>query len=339
MAANEIEKIDDNKVVSVLPSNNEIKPIEIRSAFDIDPRQFKAGLARRGKNRDALMKWLEEALVEGVDYGRIHVVKKDKCPAGNNCTNKYHFSKPSLWKSGAEKISGMLGLRATWPNIDAELEHVRDGKPVILLKCQLVGLSGSIVSEGVGARNIGQDGGDPNKALKMAKKSSLIDSVLNAGGLSEAFTQDIEDMPPEGFSDDARPDPYQSGQTRIDSAFGGVNKPVETHCPIGQFKGKPWAEVDDGYLNWIIINIDDKPDLVAAAKREIGGRSVETQAATVLRRDTATAAPMKKLADYAREVTVAKHIDELIAIRDDLPTEYEPALRTFMVTREAELTK
>src|SRR5690606_15572985 len=50
------------------------------------------------------------------------------------------------------------------------------------------------VAEGIGARSVQQDNGDLNKALKMAGKSAHIDATLRMAGLSEVFTQDLEDM-------------------------------------------------------------------------------------------------------------------------------------------------
>ena len=51
-----------------------------------------------------------------------------------------------------------------------------------------------IAAEGTGARRIAQDNGDINKSLKMAEKSAHIDATLRVAGLSELFTQDLEDM-------------------------------------------------------------------------------------------------------------------------------------------------
>ncbi len=314
--------------------------VEIRSTFDIKPSTFKAGLERRGKNRTALMEWIRSALVEGTDFGRIHVIKKDQCPDGKYCSNPYHFSKPSLWKSGAEKIAGMMGMRSTWPNLDDEMAIARrgDGK-FLMLKCQLVDSGGNVVSEGIGARAIDQDYGDVNKAFKMAKKSSLIDAVLNAGGLSEVFTQDVEDMPPESFPDDGGSDPYQKGEDRIDHAVPRNAKPVSTHCPIGkEWKGVPWTEVDSGFLEWIIAKIDDKPDIVAAAQKEWESRSVETEGATERRNQTRLDTPGKSMADYARAITNATTVDQLTVIRDELQgSDLEPGLRTYLAAREIEL--
>lgn len=316
---------------------SEPAPIAIRSAFDVTPRDFKRALERRKKNRDALMEWIRESLVEGADFGRLHVVKKDVCNKGRHCDNDYHFSKPSLWKSGAEKIHGMLGLRAHWPELEAEVEALKKGQKLIVLRCILLDQAGNTVAEGVGGRSLDQDYGDINKAIKMAKKSGLIDAVLNAGGLSEIFTQDVEDMDPELVAQ-GNPDPMQPAQDRIDTAIPRSKRyPLETHCPIGrEWKNTPWDQVEDSFLYWIVNNIDDKPDLAARAKRALADRSVDSQE-RVARRAEARKNPGKKLADWARDLTMAKSYDELVAITDDLPPEFEPSLRKYIQTRGNEL--
>ncbi len=175
---------------------------QVTSWMDGEPEELQAAIDRRQENRQKLLDWIKGQLKDGTDFGRIHFVKKEVCPDGARCTNKAHFSKPSLWKAGAEKIAGMLGFRAMWPELQAELGHIRADVKVICLRCQLLDQAGRIVSEGVGSRALDQDYGDVNKALKMAKKSGLIDAVLNAGGLSEVFTQDM--------SDEDSPEPYMT---------------------------------------------------------------------------------------------------------------------------------
>ena len=72
------------------------------------------------------------------------------------------------------------------------------------------GLISSAAADGVGARSLKQDYGDINKSLKMAEKSAHIDATLRMAGLSEVFTQDIEDMihgqKLETKTENARPD-------------------------------------------------------------------------------------------------------------------------------------
>ncbi|MFH1985244.1 MAG: hypothetical protein ABIL58_25685 [Pseudomonadota bacterium] len=170
--------------------------------LDMPVERFSAALERREDNRKALLRWIQSNLQIGVDYGQIHVVGKDKCRLASEgkaheCINPRHWSKPSLWKPGAEKICGMLGLIPRFPNLKEYESAALRGEDlkVILLKCELHTGSGFVAAEGTGARRIAQDSGDINKSLKMAEKSAHIDATLRVAGLSELFTQDLEDMP------------------------------------------------------------------------------------------------------------------------------------------------
>ena len=154
----------------------------VGNPLDLPAEQFQQGLQRRKQNRVALLAWIRDALVEGVDYGQIPTRRGP--------------SKPSLWKPGAEKICGMLGITVHLPTLHdyeqaalrgAELSHV-------ILRCELHDSAGRVVADGVGARSLKQDGGDLNKTLKMAAKSAHIDATLRLAGLSEVFTQDLEEM-------------------------------------------------------------------------------------------------------------------------------------------------
>ena len=42
--------------------------------LDLPAETFQAGLDRRKQNRSSLMAWIREALIEGSDFGKIHVV-------------------------------------------------------------------------------------------------------------------------------------------------------------------------------------------------------------------------------------------------------------------------
>lgn len=185
----------------VIPAG-ESTAIAIRSAspFDGNVVEFKQALARRGENRSALIAWVREALVDGVDYGAI------KRSNGS-------MTKPSLRKPGAEKICGMLNVIPTFPTLKEYEQLALQGIPIdqIILRCHLLSMTGEVLADGVGARSMKQDSGDLNKALKMACKSAHIDATLRMGGLSEIFTQDLEDMPKESFDgqQESRPAPRQ----------------------------------------------------------------------------------------------------------------------------------
>jgi len=150
--------------------------------LDMPTQDFQAGLERRKANRRVLMDWIKSALIKDQDYGAILINGKP--------------SKSSLFKPGAEKICGMLGIIPTFPNIHRYEEMALSGNEIktIILKCELTTSDGKVIASGIGARQVGQDNGDINKALKMSSKSAHIDATLRAAGLSEIFTQDIEDM-------------------------------------------------------------------------------------------------------------------------------------------------
>jgi hypothetical protein len=40
-------------------------------------------------------------------------------------------------------------------------------------------------------------------------------------------------------------------------------------CPIGKFKGKPWSQVDAGFLGWMLRQPTMEEDLKWNARREI----------------------------------------------------------------------
>jgi len=199
------------------------------TVFDQNAGDFRGALARRGDNRKTLISWVREALVEGTDFGRIHVVKKDKCQLGRNCKNDSHFSKPVLFKPGSEKICGMLGVTPTFPRLHEYEQMVIEGREIlhIIMRCHIVSAGGVVVSDGIGARSLVTDSGDLNKSLKMACKSAVIDATLRMAGLSEIFTQDLEDMKAtENATADEQPEPGtdRSASKPSPQATGGAGQ-------------------------------------------------------------------------------------------------------------------
>lgn len=224
------------------------------SPMERDPKDFAKSLEVRGVNRATLVRWLKDALKTPIDYGRIHFVKKQTCNAGANCTNPTHFTKDTLFKPGAQKICGMLGVTPVYPNLARYEEAAMAGQEVksIILRCTIVALDGSPLAEGVGARSLSQDYGDLNKALKMAAKSALIDATLALGGLSEIFSHPDQPPPP----------------------TGGGEEPDPAIVQWGQFKGTPWAEVSTKYLEGVIGHPKPPSSMKNAAKAELDRRAV-----------------------------------------------------------------
>lgn len=188
--------------------------------LDLPADIFKEGLDRRKQNRAALMAWVRDALIDGLDFGRIHVANR-RCSAGKDCQNPAHFSKPSLFKAGAEKICGMLGLTVRYPTLHDYEKAALNGTQLnqIIIRCEIVDASGRAVADGVGARIVSQDNGDINKALKMAEKSAHIDATLRMAGLSEVFTQDLEDMMQLRAAES-----IQQAETVLNNGFEGITK-------------------------------------------------------------------------------------------------------------------
>ena len=173
--------------------NSAIEPFP-SSPIDMPPDTFEKGIKRRHKNREVLLQWIKENLKHQADLGQIHF--NENCPYAHNgsadlCTDPSHWSKPVLWKSGAEKIIGVLGLSVHFPNLnqfEMAAAHKQELNQIIL-KCQLKTHGGTVISEGVGARSIEQDGYDLNMALKMAAKTAVIDATVRACGLTNVFGQ------------------------------------------------------------------------------------------------------------------------------------------------------
>jgi hypothetical protein len=259
-----VEALD--KPPAVLTPDGELVPLSEFQApavswLDSDPEQLRKALARRSENRQSVIGWIWDNLVDGTDFGRIHVVKNCDDQKRKACTNPNHFSKPSLWKPGAEKIVGMLNMRAEWPELVDTLDAAThpDAKTVAL-RCVLHDQHGNVVSEGAGARSLEREYFDLNKAIKMAKKSSLIDAVLNAAGLSEVFTQDAEDR------DETAPDAHidATGQKMLtdvaERLFGDAANEVLTALARRRFNFSDgdWTRIPAWRLQDAIRSLEEK---------------------------------------------------------------------------------
>jgi len=153
----------EQKSTEIVPVKNEI----VKNDADID------GFIAK---RQAFITKVNSICVEGKDY---HVIQGRK----------------SLAKGGAEKIASIFHWKATFSKDTESLEMLGIKEGLVAFKCSLV--NGDFVGEGRGAASLSKNSGDPNKTLKMAQKSAFIDAVLRASGLSDFFTQDLEDMPRE----------------------------------------------------------------------------------------------------------------------------------------------
>ena len=120
--------------------------------------------------------------------------------------------RPSLWQPGAQVLDTLHGYAPTFTLMD-KIEDWEKGFFNLRYLCRIIRRrDGKIVGEGVGSCNSkekkyrtavyhGEDEGKPvdprdnvNTYDKMAVKRAHIAGTLNATGLSDIFTQDVEDM-------------------------------------------------------------------------------------------------------------------------------------------------
>ena len=126
------------------------------------------------------------ALKRDVDFGVIPKTKK-----------------PSLYKSGAEKVAMAYGLFQHYA-IESRIENADPKSPLFYycVKCSLVKLvSGQeyVFTSGYGSANTSEKRNGFNSAfdaangtLKMAQKRALVAAALSISGMSDAFSQDME---------------------------------------------------------------------------------------------------------------------------------------------------
>ena len=101
--------------------------------------------------------------------------------------------KKSLAKGGAEKLASIYNLIATFEKDKESLDMLGNVKGLIAFVCTLSKF-GVIAGQGRGSDTLERNQNDPNKALKMTQKRAFVDAVIRTTGLSDIFTQDIEDM-------------------------------------------------------------------------------------------------------------------------------------------------
>lgn len=164
-----------------------------------DPERLAAQLDTYKKARAIFLAWVKETLVPGQDWMLLH---RDSCRTKEvrdqiGCPNC--GAKATLLKPGAEKITGALHWIPSFSRDQDTWEMLGSVKGVLAYKCVLKDqITGQPVGEGRGTRNVAQDGGVENTAVKMASKSAFVDSVIRAAGLSEIMTQDLEDLTRQG---------------------------------------------------------------------------------------------------------------------------------------------
>jgi hypothetical protein len=177
--------------------------------------------------QEATRALVKDALKEGRDYGMIPGIDK-----------------PSLLKPGAERVSLAFGCSTRFRIVEREVDHdrvvqwvkrkkifegpkearrfVRDeetngtslGLYRYVVECEIVHReSGQVVGACLGtcssmeSKYIDRPRDTENTILKMAEKRAMVGATLTTFGLSEQFTQDVEDLPRQSSDGDDEPAP------------------------------------------------------------------------------------------------------------------------------------
>lgn len=99
----------------------------------------------------------------------------------------------SLAKGGAEKLASIFNLVASF-TVDKDTMSLLPVTGMVAYVCDLKDREGNARGQGRGADVLGRNQNDPNKTIKMAQKRAYIDAIIRATGLSDIFTQDMEEM-------------------------------------------------------------------------------------------------------------------------------------------------
>ena len=200
-----------NNIIA-LPVENRDELLENRDELSVVP-QFAITLNEARERIALLQSFVRDMMIPDVDFGLIPGCKK-----------------PSLYKSGAEKLTDIFGFSKRFE----VLNRVEDWDKKIFhyeVKAILVNKrTGMVEAEGLGSccnkekKYQFQDAYNIiNTLLKMAKKRAFVDAVLSATRSSGIFTQDIEDI--SGNNGDI-PKETEKQTVKAIPTSGGVDTPV-----------------------------------------------------------------------------------------------------------------
>lgn len=178
------------------PIKAEIIPRNAPRSGMVSATQLRKQMQRDEDIRKVIDEYIKNNMVAGKDYGSIEVKK------GTGI-----MSKPSLFKPGAEKFCGLFKIRPIFRKDIDTVDMLGNTPGIIAYVCDLVDSRGQVIGEGRGTAKADINGGDfdINKQVKIAQKRAQVDAVLRAGGLSDFFTQDMEDMPAQSKQQSSTP--------------------------------------------------------------------------------------------------------------------------------------
>jgi hypothetical protein len=189
----------------------------------VDTSMSVADLKRRLEVYDAVRTAAVERLKEGTDYGKPY----DGAP------------KPCLLKPGAEKLSAFFGFCVEV----ITSERVDSGDYFECRSSCRISRGGSLIATGIGSCNSKErkyanqieDGNTTvydlkNTIEKMAGKRCFVDAILRATGLSDIYTQDLDENPELGKGHDR---PSNQGMRAMKSKFENKCAGCGETIPVG----------------------------------------------------------------------------------------------------------
>lgn len=68
--------------------------------------------------------------------------------------------------------------------------------------------------------------------------------------------------------------------TKIEDMIAWTEQPALLPvCPLGDWRGAKWCDVEESFLSWIVRKIQDRPDVVFCAQTELARRAAEREKA------------------------------------------------------------
>jgi hypothetical protein len=208
--------------------------VELSLVGGVTTAQLRERLTVQTEQRALIKAFIHHHLVEGIDYGQIHVVREcpDEKRARGSCTKNYHMSKRVLFKPGQEKIFSLFSITDTLEKDTEAYEMLGNTPGLVAYKCTLY-QSGKdkSVGHGRGAATVGEQGRNANSTIKIAEKRARMDACLSLG-FSEYFAQDLDD-------------PDYKAQAQQANERAAAEAAARDKDDLGLWKRDPGEPVDD----------------------------------------------------------------------------------------------
>ncbi len=147
-----------------------------------DDEDLQALAERAERNRAILDLFIQRNFTQGIHFGVFPIDGQD-------------ISKPTLLKPGAELIAQLYRWRfAFTADLDTLSMNGPAGVDVFAYICYVIDRYGLAIGQGRGVAELRENGmNNANKTVKIAEKRAMVDAILRAANLSQAFTQDLEE--------------------------------------------------------------------------------------------------------------------------------------------------